>query len=203
MDINANLLRKLTRREEPRALIGVVPDETNNAETAQMTIAELAEREREQSSTTLSLQRIALVTYTGANAANRPSTSQANNLAIRTGSTRHSFDDNYDEIEIVYRTNVFSSRTITENPDSSQSSTFGYASRLIVKTVPIDLWNEGNAIIMYSRSYLGDYHPSTGQQGVRSYLVGPKRASATTFTIDTAQNASNFLKGIYGLRYTQ
>ena len=203
MDIRADLLRKLTREEEKTALIGVVPDETDDAETVQMTIAELAEKEREQSSTTLSLQRIQLVSFTGQNAANRPSTSQANNLAIKEGTTRHSFDDDYDEIEIVYRASVFSTRTTTLNQDSSHSSTFSGTSRLIVKTVPIALWNEGNAIIMHNRSYLGDYDPQTGQQGVRSYIVGPKRASATSFSIETAQNTSNFLKGIYGLRYTQ
>ena len=108
-NVPADVLLRLSKDKRETALVGGVEGPTDTDEIFRMTFAQMAAAQGRLSPMTLSIERTPLVVYTGADAANRaldsnfPGTIRENNLDIKEGTTRHSFDDGYFAIEVHYQ----------------------------------------------------------------------------------------------------
>ena len=178
-------LEGLTDLEIRRALIGaiIVSTDENNGKGRSLTFSHLAAAAQRQNALSVESDRILLVEYTGQNASNRASTFNTNNesdvvdnaLAIRTGSTRHSFDDGYYAIEIHFYDayNQNNSRQIT--------------------VIPIESFN---SLDFDNRQSIGAYFSTLTPLA----SLGIFRTSTTSFGLHGSQTSISFIQYIYGLR---
>ena len=153
-----------------------------------LTFSQLAAASQRQNALSVKSERVLLVEYTGQNAANRASTFNTNNesdvvdneLAIRTGSTRHSFDDGYYAIEVHFYD------SFTQN-NSRQ-----------ITVIPIESFN---SLDFDNRQSIGAYFGGSYSTIPRAYL-GIFRTSAASFGLHGSQSSNIFIQYIYGLRLT-
>lgn len=186
-NIPAITLLNLSEDEEKTAIVGGVSDETANGELWNGTLAELAAMQQAVSPYKVRIERTRLVSYTGADANNRPQVSsfpntvRANNLAIRTGSTRHSFDDGYHAIEVhVLR------RISTNIPNG-----------VFVTEIDIAEFNRPESAADHLPTFAWTASVQGAGQHVQIY-----RVSATAFAIQNrSQSTAWFFQAIYGLKY--
>ena len=181
-------LEGLTDLEIRRALLGaiIVSTDENNGKGRSLTFSHLAAAAQRQNALSVESERILLVEYTGQSANNRASIFNTNNesdvvdneLAIRTGSTRHSFDDGYYAIEVHFYDayNQNNSRQIT--------------------VIPIESFNSSD---FDNRQSIGAYFGGSYSTMPRAYL-GIFRRSATAFGLHGSQGSGFFIQYIYGLR---
>lgn len=175
-------LQRLTKDEVKTALLGmiVVSTDANNGKGRNLTFAQLAAKAQDENAISMSSERVLLKHYTGQNAANRASTFNTDNasdvvdneLDIRTGTTRHSFDDGYYAIEIHYY------HQLTQN-NSRQ-----------ITLIPIESFNETD---FEDREPIG-YSISGPRNGIF-------RTGVSAFGLHgTSQTSEHYIRSIYGLR---
>ena len=169
--------------EESTVHVAGVTDETAGGDFFKIALGPLAAVQQRETPLAMSISRIKLVAYSGRDVNNRakqtssPNNVQENNLSIRTGRERHSWNDNYFAIEVIWQQKYSSSTgAITEIPT----------------IIPMEEFNE-------PESY-DDHLPVFDVNGVGQ--LGIYRASDTAFAFATgySQNTYTFLKEIWGLR---
>ena len=183
-DISAEALLSLSKDEEKTAIIGFL---TANGEFRYTTIARFAAIQQRRSALNIGIQRVPLVQYSGVDANNRPVRSSGNNintndLDIRQGAQRHSFDDGYFAIEVHYQV-----RYSTNNGRITNLPTF----------IPIEALNAPES----HTDHLPTFRQiATGSGGDGNIY----RVSDTSFAIylPYAQATYRFFRAIYGLKYT-
>ena len=177
-------LLTLERSKEATALIGFVTDATVEGDFAYGTIAELAAMQQRQAPESLSIQRVLLVQYTGVNTANRAERSSGNNinandLDIREGATRHSFDDDYFAIEVHFRQKY-----------SSSSGANGDWTTII----PIEAFNAPASQTDHRSAF-------TNWNGRDASIYRVSDTSFAVYDFDQVPQTNNFLRAIYGLKW--
>ena len=166
----------LQQSDEPTAIMPVVNDNTNAGKPRKITPAiQLAAAQQRVRPVGIELQKIPLVEYSGGG--DHPSDDgSANNLDIRTGSDRHSFDDGYVAFEFAL---------VANNNDGD-----------LIHAVPASVFNKPLPLNFVTAGGIAS------PRRLYSYII--ERVSATSFVLyaSAGQASSRFFKGIYGIRET-
>ena len=101
-DIKGNKLRVLAKKEYKRALLGVVPDATDDADTDKITVAELAEISQYENPLKITTERVDLASYSTSDYAINGSHVRSTAETPNALDTNKRFDDGYYLIEFEF-----------------------------------------------------------------------------------------------------
>ena len=175
-DLKLRDTQPLVRREEKTALLGLISDATDDGEGRKTTIGGLAASQQRENPLSVESTRALLVSYTGADTANRASrfnTNDEDDVVANALTAGESFDDGYYAIEILYYRSIGSGASFGDIP----------------KIIPIENFNNSE--------FENQIQIAAIDADYRNEIF---RISATTFGLHGgSQNSNQFLKAIYGL----